>query len=96
MAILTTTPNGAAGRHDRGPARPWRRALPRARARARVRREVAGPGRRANRMTATPDLWHHYGRGRATSERAVPAAFHWTWGQGRGEDTGPGRSCWAT
>ncbi|WP_217196212.1 class I SAM-dependent methyltransferase [Streptomyces buecherae] len=41
-------------------------------------------------MSAAPDLWHHYGRERATSERAVPAAFHWTWDQGRGQDTGPG------
>ncbi len=36
--------------------------------------------------TATPDLWHHYGRSRAASDRAVPAAFRWSWSQ----DGGPG------
>ncbi|GAA2084748.1 hypothetical protein GCM10009759_04030 [Kitasatospora saccharophila] len=38
-------------------------------------------------MTTTPlDLWHHYGRARASSDRAVPLAFSWVWAQ----DTGPG------
>ncbi|MEV7020287.1 class I SAM-dependent methyltransferase [Streptomyces sp. NPDC093991] len=36
--------------------------------------------------TSTADLWHHYGRARATSDRAVPDAFHWNWTQ----DAGPG------
>jgi len=35
--------------------------------------------------TSTEDLWHHYGRARATSDRTVPDTFHWTWNQ----DTGP-------
>ncbi|XIE81619.1 class I SAM-dependent methyltransferase [Streptomyces sp. SBR177] len=38
------------------------------------------------RVTTTPDLWHHYGRTRASTDRAVPGAFRWTWGQ----DDGPG------
>ncbi|GAB2580432.1 hypothetical protein GCM10027168_11610 [Streptomyces capparidis] len=37
-------------------------------------------------MTITPDLWHHYGRARAKTDRAAPAAFHWIWSQ----DGGPG------
>jgi SAM-dependent methyltransferase len=36
--------------------------------------------------TSTPDLWHHYGRARAASDRAVPGTFYWNWGQ----DAGPG------
>lgn len=36
--------------------------------------------------TSTADLWHHYGRARATSDRAVPDTFYWNWGQ----DDGPG------
>lgn len=36
--------------------------------------------------TSTADLWHHYGRTRAGSDRTVPATFHWNWGQ----DAGPG------
>jgi SAM-dependent methyltransferase len=36
--------------------------------------------------TSTPDLWHHYGCARATSDRAVPHTFYWSWGQ----DAGPG------
>jgi SAM-dependent methyltransferase len=36
--------------------------------------------------TSTADLWHHYGRARATSDRTVPGTFHWNWGQ----DAGPG------
>ncbi|WP_033308761.1 methyltransferase domain-containing protein [Streptomyces iakyrus] len=36
--------------------------------------------------TRTPDLWHHYGRARATRDRAVPGAFYWRWSQ----DAGPG------
>ncbi|MDX5568316.1 class I SAM-dependent methyltransferase [Streptomyces sp. ID05-04B] len=36
--------------------------------------------------TSTADLWHHYGRARATSDRAVPGTFYWSWGQ----DAGPG------
>ncbi|WP_367325949.1 class I SAM-dependent methyltransferase [Streptomyces sp. HUAS ZL42] len=36
--------------------------------------------------TSTADLWHHYGRARATSDRTVPDTFHWSWGQ----DAGPG------
>jgi SAM-dependent methyltransferase len=36
--------------------------------------------------TSTADLWHHYGRARATSDRAVPDTFYWSWGQ----DAGPG------
>ncbi|MQY10888.1 hypothetical protein SRB5_10010 [Streptomyces sp. RB5] len=37
-------------------------------------------------MTATPDLWHHYGRNRAANDPDVPAAFSWT----RDQHTGPG------
>lgn len=37
-------------------------------------------------MSATTDLWYHYGRTRADHDRVVPDAFRWTWGQ----DTGPG------
>lgn len=36
--------------------------------------------------SSTADLWHHYGRTRASADREVPTAFHWTWGQ----DAGPG------
>ncbi|MFD8325127.1 methyltransferase domain-containing protein [Streptomyces lydicus] len=36
--------------------------------------------------TTTADLWHHYGRTRAATDRAVPDAFRWSWGQ----DSGPG------
>lgn len=36
--------------------------------------------------TSTADLWHHYGRARAASDRAVPDSFYWNWGQ----DAGPG------
>ncbi|QEV50292.1 class I SAM-dependent methyltransferase [Streptomyces platensis] len=36
--------------------------------------------------TNTTDLWHHYGRTRAATDRTVPEAFHWTWSQ----DGGPG------
>ncbi|MFG2638077.1 class I SAM-dependent methyltransferase [Streptomyces sp. NPDC048362] len=36
--------------------------------------------------TSTVDPWHHYGRARATSDRAVPGTFFWSWGQ----DAGPG------
>ncbi|MGW2971007.1 methyltransferase domain-containing protein [Streptomyces mirabilis] len=36
--------------------------------------------------TSTADLWHHYGRARADSDRAVPDGFYWAWGQ----DAGPG------
>ncbi|MFD5319638.1 class I SAM-dependent methyltransferase [Streptomyces sp. NPDC127098] len=32
-------------------------------------------------MTTTPDLWHQYGRARAATDRAVPEAFYWDWGQ---------------
>nr|WP_308010993.1 class I SAM-dependent methyltransferase [Streptomyces sp. AC495_CC817] len=37
-------------------------------------------------MTHTADLWHHYGRTRQTTDRAVPDRFFWDWGQ----DGGPG------
>ncbi|MER5582312.1 class I SAM-dependent methyltransferase [Streptomyces asoensis] len=37
--------------------------------------------------TSTADLWRHYGRARATSDRAVPATFHWNWGQNGGPGT---------
>ncbi|MDV9169105.1 class I SAM-dependent methyltransferase [Streptomyces sp. W16] len=36
--------------------------------------------------TTSSDLWHHYGRGRAERDRAVPDAFHWNWSH----DGGPG------
>ncbi|MFE4829921.1 methyltransferase domain-containing protein [Streptomyces sp. NPDC056672] len=36
--------------------------------------------------TTPPDLWHHYGRARAATDRAVPGRIYWTWGQ----DSGPG------
>ncbi|MFJ1751663.1 class I SAM-dependent methyltransferase [Kitasatospora sp. NPDC088134] len=39
-----------------------------------------------DRATGSPDLWHHYGRARAGSDRSVPSAFHWVWAQ----DAGPG------
>ncbi|MEU8623134.1 class I SAM-dependent methyltransferase [Streptomyces sp. NPDC048623] len=38
-------------------------------------------------MTTTPDLWHHYGRTRSTTDRTIPGAFRWTWDP---EDDGPG------
>ncbi|MFF5860775.1 methyltransferase domain-containing protein [Streptomyces sp. NPDC012751] len=38
------------------------------------------------RVTATTDLWHHYGRTRAAMDQAVPAEFRWSWSQ----DSGPG------
>ncbi|MGP3990774.1 class I SAM-dependent methyltransferase [Streptomyces sp. 3N207] len=38
------------------------------------------------RVTATADLWHHYGRTRHATDRAVPDTFSWTWRQ----DSGPG------
>ncbi|MBL1081761.1 class I SAM-dependent methyltransferase [Streptomyces actinomycinicus] len=37
-------------------------------------------------MTAIRDLWYHYGRSRAATDRAVPEAFYWIWTQ----DSGPG------
>ncbi|MEV7416603.1 methyltransferase domain-containing protein [Streptomyces sp. NPDC089919] len=36
--------------------------------------------------TTTSDLWHHYGRTRAATDRAVPDSFYWIWSQ----DGGPG------
>jgi SAM-dependent methyltransferase len=36
--------------------------------------------------TTAADLWHHYGRTRAATDRAVPDTFHWNWNQ----DGGPG------
>lgn len=36
--------------------------------------------------TTTTDLWHHYGRTRAETDRTVPDTFHWAWSQ----DSGPG------
>ncbi|CAL9337884.1 class I SAM-dependent methyltransferase [Streptomyces pilosus] len=36
--------------------------------------------------TTTTDLWHHYGRNRATTDRTVPAEFCWSWSQ----NSGPG------
>ncbi|MFF8705766.1 class I SAM-dependent methyltransferase [Streptomyces albidoflavus] len=35
-------------------------------------------------MPATPDLWHHYGRARATRDCAVPCGFGWDWAQAGG------------
>ncbi|MGA5820543.1 class I SAM-dependent methyltransferase [Kitasatospora sp. NPDC094028] len=35
---------------------------------------------------AAPDLWHHYGRSRTTTDRSVPESFSWVWAQ----DGGPG------
>ncbi|MFI6340504.1 hypothetical protein [Streptomyces sp. NPDC050535] len=37
-------------------------------------------------VTRTADLWHHYGRTRHATDRAVSGGFHWNWGQ----DSGPG------
>lgn len=37
-------------------------------------------------MTVAEDLWYHYGRRRAVTDRAVPETFRWAWSQ-RG---GPG------
>ncbi|MFZ4238921.1 class I SAM-dependent methyltransferase [Streptomyces murinus] len=34
--------------------------------------------------TSTADLWHHYGRARATGDRTVPGTFHWNWEQNAG------------
>ncbi|MFY4721545.1 class I SAM-dependent methyltransferase [Streptomyces sp. LaBMicrA B280] len=34
--------------------------------------------------TSTADLWHHYGRARATSDRTVPGTFTWNWEQNDG------------
>ncbi|MFD5968369.1 class I SAM-dependent methyltransferase [Streptomyces sp. NPDC060311] len=36
--------------------------------------------------TPTADLWHHYGRTRHATDRAVPDRFSWSWSQ----DSGPG------
>ncbi|UJV38515.1 methyltransferase domain-containing protein [Streptomyces sp. AMCC400023] len=36
--------------------------------------------------SSTADLWYHYGRSRASSDRTVPDTFYWNWGQ----DAGPG------
>ncbi|MBB5800144.1 class I SAM-dependent methyltransferase [Streptomyces caelestis] len=36
--------------------------------------------------SSTADLWHHYGRTRVGTDREVPVAFYWNWGQ----DAGPG------
>ncbi|MFF2144387.1 class I SAM-dependent methyltransferase [Kitasatospora sp. NPDC058190] len=33
-----------------------------------------------------PDLWHHHGRTRSSTDRAVPDSFSWVWAQ----DGGPG------
>jgi SAM-dependent methyltransferase len=35
-------------------------------------------------ITSTEDLWHHYGRARASSDRAVPETFFWNWEQNAG------------
>jgi len=43
-------------------------------------------GRVPNPATSGADLWHHYGRTRATRDRAIPKSFHWNWSQ----DSGPG------
>ncbi|OWA19404.1 SAM-dependent methyltransferase [Streptomyces sp. CS227] len=40
--------------------------------------------RRRSDVPTTPDLWHHYGRARATCDRAVPRAFRWDWSQAGG------------
>ncbi|HEY9440526.1 MAG TPA: class I SAM-dependent methyltransferase, partial [Streptomyces sp.] len=37
-------------------------------------------------VTNTADLWHHYGRTRAATDRTVPHDFRWSWSQ----DSGPG------
>ncbi|RGD62576.1 class I SAM-dependent methyltransferase [Kitasatospora xanthocidica] len=37
-------------------------------------------------QAAAPDLWHHYGRTRADTDRGVPDFFPWIWAQ----DGGPG------
>lgn len=37
-------------------------------------------------MTAARDLWHHYGRTRALTDRTVPETFSWAWSQ----EGGPG------
>lgn len=36
--------------------------------------------------THTADLWHHYGRSRHATDRAVPDDFRWSWDQ----ESGPG------
>ncbi|NDZ80373.1 class I SAM-dependent methyltransferase [Streptomyces sp. SID10853] len=36
--------------------------------------------------TTAADLWHHYGRERAATDRSVPETFSWAWSQ----DGGPG------
>ncbi len=35
-------------------------------------------------QSGAPDLWHHYGRARADTDRGVPGAFHWVWAQAGG------------
>ncbi|WP_371518548.1 class I SAM-dependent methyltransferase [Kitasatospora sp. NBC_01300] len=37
--------------------------------------------------SGVPDLWHHYGRTRADTNRTVPGAFHWVWAQDGGPET---------
>lgn len=34
--------------------------------------------------TSTADLWHHYGRARHVTDRAVPGDFRWDWDQSGG------------
>ncbi|MGW2104978.1 class I SAM-dependent methyltransferase [Streptomyces olivaceoviridis] len=36
--------------------------------------------------TSTTDLWHHYGRTRHATDRAVPGRFLWTWSQDNGPE----------
>ncbi|MFJ4091450.1 class I SAM-dependent methyltransferase [Kitasatospora sp. NPDC089913] len=40
----------------------------------------------STRAACSPDLWHHYGRNRADTDRSVPDSFHSVWAQ----DGGPG------
>lgn len=40
--------------------------------------------------TPTADLWHHYGRTRHATDRAVPDRFSWSWSWSWSQDSGPG------
>ncbi|MEU9042197.1 class I SAM-dependent methyltransferase [Kitasatospora sp. NPDC048343] len=37
-------------------------------------------------QAAVPDVWHHYGRARADTDRTVPGTFHWVWAQNGGPE----------
>lgn len=82
LTAPTHRPSGPWSTVSQGPPRPKARLGET----SENRPPASGRARHDGRVTSTPDLWHHYGRARAESDRAVPAAFRWIWGQ----DGGPG------